>query len=342
VDIQTAFVTLQQNVNADPGQVDEARRRRRMFERAFASRGLGSQPIGSLARGSQIEPINDVDLMLIHEAADHPDWGNPGSSAEDALEESRELIRELLGSPEALKELFGEEATGMQWVRHTRLQNHAVKCFLDPPEDEDAFTVDVVPALPRTPRGFWIPERDSRCWIETDPVLLIELVLERHGGYGEGQFVQLIRVLKRWSRGHEAVLKGLTIEVLALDHLRDEPRPHALAGFFTAAAAHIFEPIIDPAELCGEVQPDLDRAAGHRLLAEASELAAAAIAAAAAGEIRRAICIWREIFGGDLFPEPEGGCSDNGSAATAAAGLGGLVISPPARRQRPIKDSPGG
>jgi hypothetical protein len=321
VDLDQAFRILQDNVNADPDQVDEARRRRQMFERAFAKRQLGSQPVGSLARGSQIEPINDVDLVIIHSAEDHPDWGQDGPSAEEALEESRTLINELLGSPEALEELFGEEAAGMRWVRDTRLQNHAVKCFLDPPKDKDAFTVDVVPALRRDPRGFWIPERASQCWIETDPVLLVELVLERHGGYGEGQFVQLLRVLKRWSRDNGAILNGLTIEVLALSYLRDEPRPLALARFFQSAHEHIHEPILDPAELCGEVQPDLDRDAASALLDKMADLAARAITAADRGEDKKARCLWYDVFG-DVFPEPEG-CKDAFDAKAAATfGIG--------------------
>lgn len=333
MDLEDAFRELQTNVNADPDHVEEARRRRQMFERAFGMRGLATAATGSLARGSQIEPINDVDLVLIHSRSAHPGWGDPGRSAEEALSETRELIKELLGSQEALEELFGKEAQEMKFVRHTRLQNHAVKCFLDDPGEAGAFTVDVVPALERDPRGFWIPERESQIWIETDPLLLVERVLERHQGYGEGQFVQLLRVLKRWSKDHERVIKGLAIEVLALSHLRDEPRPEALAGFFTAAAAHIFEPIEDPAGLCGEVQPSLDRIAAHELLATASETAAEALAAE---DVDGAICAWRELFG-DVFPEPEGGCSRAG--AGAAAGVG-LVIPRGGRRQ--IKDSPGG
>lgn len=342
MDLDQAFRILQENVNADPAQVEEARRRRKMFERAFATLAevARSRGIGSLARGSQIEPINDVDLLIIFDPTEVPGWGEPGSSAEEALEQTRAWVKELLGSQEALQELFGDEAGSLRWVRHTRIQNHAVKCFLDDPDDEDAFTVDVVPALPRPGGGVFIPEVSTAAWIATDPEYLVESVLERHGGFGEGQFVQLIRVLKRWSADNGAILKGLTVEVLALSHLRDEPRPAALAGFFTAAAAHIFEPIVDPADLCGEIQRDLDRSAAHQLLAGASERAAAALAAAADGDTDHAICIWREILG-DVFPEPEGGC-EGFNSSKLAGGLAGVAVTTPGSRQRRVKDSPGG
>jgi hypothetical protein len=317
-----SFATLQQNVNAEDAQVQEARTRRAMFATAFASEpdALASVPTGSLARGSQIEPINDVDLVWVYEPSAHPEWGNAGASAVDALEHAREQVNRLVGSPEALEELFGEEAKEMKHVRHTRLQNHAVKCFLDDPDDANAFTVDVVPAVRRQPRGFLIPESESREWIPTDPEYMIEAVLARHAGYGDGQFVQLIRVLKRFSKDNDGILKGLAIEVLALSHLPDEDRPRALARFFQAALAHIHEPILDPAGLCGEVQPDLDIAAAEELLEKAADLAARAIAAAERGEEVQAQCLWHELLG-DVFPEPPGGCAGTGAGRALGAGL---------------------
>jgi len=315
---------LQQNVNANPVQVEEARQRREMFQFAFAgeSDGLTSVPSGSLARGSQIEPINDVDLIWLYDHAQHPDWGKSGGSAKEALEYARDQVKRLLGSEEALIELFGDAGRYMKWVRHTRLQHHAVKCFLDDPEEEGAFTVDVVPALPRDPRGFWIPETSNSRWIETDPIRLIEEVLKRHGGYGEGQFVQLIRVLKRWSKDSGRVFKGLTIEILALDYLHDVERPLALARFFEAALAHIHEPILDPAGLCGEVQPDLDRDRAEGLLQNAADLSARAVVAAQRHQADEAQCLWRELFV-EIFPEPAGGCgkkTNGGAEAGATAG----------------------
>jgi len=320
-----AFVTLQQNVNADDTQVAEARRRRNMFISAFKGEGDADRavPSGSLARGSQIEPINDVDLIWVYKSEAHPDWGKNGSSSEDALEYAREQVKRLLGSEQALIDLFGDEGKGMKWVRHTRVQHHAVKCFLDDPNDDNAFTVDVVPALDRDPRGFWIPETKSAEWIETDPVLLIEKVLERHGGYGEGQFVQLIRVLKRWSKDKGGLIKGLAIEVLALDHLPDAERPIALARFFQGVLARLHEPIVDPAGLCGEVQPDLDKDGAEALLEEAADLSARAIAASERGEEAQAQCLWHELLG-EVFPEPSEGCGKGGGEAMLGVGAGAI------------------
>src|ERR1700753_2405863 len=92
-----AFDAMQQNVNADPLQVEEARQRREMFQFAFSEEpdAETSIPTGSLARGSQIEPINDVDLLWVYDHSAHPDWGEPGGSANAALEYTRDQVKRL-------------------------------------------------------------------------------------------------------------------------------------------------------------------------------------------------------------------------------------------------------
>ncbi len=333
--LSDAFLTLQANVNADPLQVEEARQRREMFQYAFGGEpdAVTCVPSGSLARGSQIEPINDVDLLWVYDPEQHAEWGQPGASAEAALEYTREQVKRLLGSEQALIDLFGEAGRYMKWVRHTRLQHHAVKCFLDEPGEDGAFTVDVVPALARQPNGFLIPQTSSEDWIATDPVYLIERVLERHGGYGEGQFVQLVRVLKCWCKDNGNVIKGLATEVLALSHLYDDERPQALARFFQGALEAIHEPIKDPAGLCGEVQPKLDRAKAEALLEQGSDLSWRAITAAGRGEERQAQCLWHELLG-DVFPEPIGGCGESSPGRRKR----GAVVVPPPRRVQSVEE----
>jgi hypothetical protein len=190
-------------------------------------------------------------------------------------------------------------------VRLARLQNHAVKCFLDDPADPDAFTVDLTPALVRAEGGFWIPQREDRTWVATNPRVLEDRVAARHAV--RRQFAKMVRVLKRWNTDHGDVMKSLVVEVLALDHLPSADRPEALARFFTAASSAVWKPIVDPAGLCGEIQSDLDRAAAHAALTGAAEQAWQAVNDAARDEENAAMCGWREVFG-DIYPEPDGGC----------------------------------
>lgn len=312
---------MQGEVNAEPKAVAEARRRRDMFRDAFDGEFdvVRTLPSGSLARGSQIEPINDVDLVMVFSADDHPTWGRPGASAGEALDELQNRVRELLGVT---------EGTFAQEVRLAKPRNHAVKCWLDDPEEEGAFTVDVSPALEVDGQVLLIPERQGNKWIETAPEDLIDRVAARHAAWR--YFVPLARVLKRWNREQAAGMKSLAVEVLALNHLPEGERPRALARFFAAAATAVVAPIEDPAGLCGEIQPDLDRNLARKRLEAAADTAWRAVGAETE-DPDRAACLWREVFG-DVFPAE--GC-DGGKAAVT---VGATVV----RRPRPVRDAPQG
>ncbi|MEE1751081.1 hypothetical protein PUR26_00835, partial [Streptomyces sp. SP18CS02] len=111
---------------------------------------------GSLSRSTQLKPINDVDIIAVYDGPEHPDWGSAGHSAEHALDHARDQVNRLLGKTNGS---HGNE------VRLARPRNHAVKCFLDDPDDESAFTVDVMPALRQADGTLLIPEKRSQTWV---------------------------------------------------------------------------------------------------------------------------------------------------------------------------------
>lgn len=323
--IESGFDDLQGEANADKAAVDEARRRRDVFSSALGGLGDVTEvfPSGSLARGTHKDPIHDVDMVVVFDAAAHPDWhavATNDPSAEAALEYTRSQINTLLGS----------SGSYSQDVRHTLLRNHSVKCFLDDPDQEGAFTVDVTPALERVEGGHWIPEKLSTKWVASDPKFLMKVVAARHAAWP--QFAKLVRVLKRWNTDHGGHMKSLTVEILALHNLPVADRPNALARFFAAAAVAVHDPICDPANLCGEIQPDLDRTSAAAKLTAAAELAWRAVDLAANNKSAQAMCTWRQLFG-DIYPEPPGGCDGGGGAAAV-----GIAAQP----KRPIKDTPQG
>lgn len=337
MDLDNAFNDLQSVADANPDQVTEARERRQTFKDAFKTKGevievFGS---GSLARSTQRDPINDVDLVVVFDPEEHPDWAKEGSSAGDALEHTQGLVRTLLGT---------SEGTFDQIVRRADPRNHAVKCFLGDPDDPDGFTVDVMPAL-RHEGHLLVPEKANRKWIETDPEYMIHEVADRQKEWG--QFRNLVRVVKMWSEDRNAGMKSLTVEVLALKCLHQESsRGRALQRFFSAAELAIDRPIEDPAGLCDEIQPDLDVGKAKEKISAAATDAWKAIDAQDCGETDRAACLWRRVFG-DAFPEPDDGCADpeeekeaSGTfgIGTGAAGGGAIGIDEP----RPVRDSPQG
>ena len=99
----------------------------------------------------------------------------------------------------------------------------------------------------------------------------------------------------------------------------------------------------DPADWCGEIQPDLDRYTARAALLEAADIAAKSVDAEQREDHDMAVCLWRSVFGTD-FPEPPGGCpgtgTGNASARRSSEGL--RAITAPALIRRPVKDAPQG
>ncbi len=308
MDLTKAFDTFQQAVNADIKQVRLARERRDAFKGALKGEPgvlevFGS---GSLARSTQLKPMHDVDLIMVFDAAAYPEWGQPGDSSADALEVVREMVKRLLGD---------NGGTVEELVRLAKPRDRAVKCFIDPPEQDDAFTVDVMPVLRQADNTLLVPSKRKECWSTADPEYLIAQVKERQEKWSH--FRPTVRVLKLWRHGVPTKVKSLVMEVLALKCLpTDTTRPQALKAFFTAAAVEVNYGVVDPAGHCGVIQLDLDTEALRTALESARDIAEKACAAAADGDSDGAALLWRELFGDD-FPAPE----EKGSGAAAGSFL---------------------
>ena len=329
MDINAAFNDLQAAANADPDHVRLARERRESFATAFEPQTdvLEVVPSGSLARKTQRDPINDVDVIIIFDASAHPAWGEDGESAGDALSYTGRRVNEHLGVTNGTVEKL---------VRLAKPRNHAVKCFIDPPEDKDAFTVDAMPALRQADGSLLVPEKLSSKWIPTNPEYLIREVEKRQSTWDE--FIPLVRVLKLWKDVQDTGLKSLTVEVLALHHLPSESnRPKALQRFFTTVERELDYPILDPAGLCGEVQPDLDLSKAREAVTAAAKASWQAVDAQDRGDTDRSACLWYSIFGGD-FPQPPGGCP----ADSSGSGFGPFAIGVGTSVPRPVTDVPQG
>ena len=320
--VDTAFDDYQTVVNASPEDVKEARRRRDLFRSALNTEPdvLEVRVSGSLARGTQHDPIKDVDTIVIFDAVKHPDWGKPGESASDALSYLGQRVAALLGTN-------GSHTPGE--VRLASPRDHAVKCFLDDPDADAPFTVDAMPAL-LAPEGLVVPEVHSRDWVLTDPMYLIEKAKAAHAD--GGLYAPLVRVLKRWAKQQVSTkVRSLLVEVLALELMPTSgQRSQALSTFFTAAAVRINTPVNDPAGLCGEIQPDVDVATLRSAFEDAADAAASAVMHENWDQHDVAVTKWGEIFGSD-FPKPPS--TGGGAAGAGAAGAAVEELKP-----RPVRD----
>lgn len=316
-----AFKTFQGVVNADIAHVREARARRDLFTDAFNTQDDVEEVIasGSLARGTHKDPIHDVDVIVVFDQDEHPDWGTPGSSAADALDYTRERVNALLGATNGTYDTA---------VRLARWRNHAVKCFLDEPEDPDAFTVDAMPALRRDGK-LLVPEALSEDWIVCDPEFLIAEVANRHAEWNK--FAGTVRMLKWWAHEQDTKIKSLVMEVLALDLLpTDVNQPAAIKQFFVSACYYIEgrNEVTDPADLCGPIQPHIDSDEFADCLRDARDNAIKAFQEQTNNDTASAIEYWGEVFGDD-FPEPPARLGNPAPAVAPAT-------------PRPVKDTPQG
>lgn len=315
-----AFGEFQKTVDADVDIVNLARSRRDTFKAAFAKETdveaiWGS---GSLRRSTQLQPVHDVDLVVEYAVADHSEWGIDGASAAEAIEHAAQTVRRRLGT----------QGTDDQLVRQVNVadRNRSAKCFIDDPNDENAFTVDVMPALRQVDGTLLIPAARASRWDVADPELMIERVATRQSEWS--RFRPTVRLLKKWSKvvTIEPRIKSLVIEVMALELLPERPSgPAAIAAFFSAAAVSSLE-VVDPAGHCGPIQPDLNVADLRTLLEDAAQKSASAEALRISGDDAGAGRLWGEIFGDDFPVPPE---TLTAPAAGVAAG-------------RPVKDSPQG
>lgn len=319
--VTEAFTEFQNVVNADIDHVREARARRDLFKDAFSIEGDVDEVIasGSLARGTHKDPIHDVDVVIIFDGDAHPEWGQPGSSSADALDYTRGRVNALLGATNGTHE---------KAVRLARWRNHAVKCFLDDPDDPNAFTVDAMPALRRDGK-LLIPEAMSKRWVYCDPEYLIAAVSEKHAVWNK--YAGTVRMLKCWAAEQDIKIKSLVMEVLALKFLpTDSSRPSAIKQFFVSACYYIeggYE-VVDPAGICGPIQTSLDYTEFADRLRAARDNSIRAVQAQLANDTASAIRCWADVFGDD-FPRPSGPSSNLAPAVVPVA-------------PRPVKDTPQG
>ncbi len=308
MDSDEAFGRFIKAVETDPFDVLLARWRRNAFTRRLRKIPGVVQVIhsGSLARGTYVGKIHDVDLIVVFDKAHHPDWGGANGSAQAALEHLAVGIEERLGSG---------QGPMTRLAYKTQLRDHVVRCddvSLGPFEGimPSGPPVDVMPAL-REGSHLKVPHRRKNTWEDTDPEKLIRLVAERKREWK--YFDEVVRMVKHWAKHQKLDISSLSIEVLVLRYC---PRPRffetlscgeAIARFFKAAAADGVNryKLTDPTGRCGEIQPGLDYGKLRNALDKAAELSEKALDAERAMEnpqlydwrVEHPNFFWRQIFG---------------------------------------------
>ena len=264
-------------------------------------------PTGSLARGTQIGPVRDADLVAVFDKSDHPGNGIKGRS-EEAVKSAADAIEYLDNG--LLEQLRAWSVIGL--LKETEQRTHVVTCAGDwagPFKDfiPVAPPVDVLPAV-REGSHLLIPERGTG-WIETDPEDLIRQVEQRQREWK--YFTAVSGMVKEWARLNHLKIKNLAIDVMVLQYC---PRPRlfetlsvgdAVARFFKAAFDDNFRSLKDPTGRSRKLDLGIDFGKLHSALGKASDLARLAVQAEhiwknrdqMTGEVIHPDVLWRQLFG---------------------------------------------
>jgi predicted nucleotidyltransferase len=262
-------------------------------------------PSGSLARGTQIGPVHDVDLIVVYDRSKHLDYGNENKSpevvksAEDAITHTEKQLLEQL-HPWSGKTLPKDETE-----QHTHVVTYRGD-FPGPYAEviPSAPPVDVMPAV-RQGSHLLIPERGTG-WIDVDPEKLIRQVEQRQREWK--YFTEVVGMVKHWAEINNLHMKNLAVEVMVLMYC---PRPglfetlscgEAVARFFKAAANAHLTSLKDPAGRCGEIDPDMNFSRLQKALDRAAGLSRKAMDAEHAWKNHvwmeaHPDDFWRELFG---------------------------------------------
>jgi Second Messenger Oligonucleotide or Dinucleotide Synthetase domain len=234
--------------------------------------------IGSAARGTDIRPIHDIDVMA--------EFRNKNAVFEKYRRDSQAFIARIRNTLNANTQIKKVGARGQ-----------AVRLFYT-----DDLHVDIAPVFAWSGGGFALPS-GSGGWITTDPFTQAKWADERQEALS-GYYKRRVRMLKRWNDEHSKRLESYHLEVMvgAAFASMDGNSRDALWKFFQRAPNYLN--VQDPAGHFGDLGIGLtfeQRRLIGESCASAEERARKANQAEAAANHREAIRLWRIVLG-DEFP----------------------------------------
>ena len=313
------FDAFGEEIESDPLGVLLAKWRRDAFTRKLERLPdvIEVIPSGSLARGTHIGPVHDIDLIVVFDKSAHPDYGSGAESARAAM---TYLENKLL---EQLHPLSGTEAL----IKGTEQRTHVVNChgvsagpyaeFIPSPPP-----VDVMPAVREKPSllersHLLVPELPAGGgggWTDVDPETFMRQVEQRQREWK--YFTEVIQMVRAWAELNDLGMKTVAIEAMVLTYC---PRPRmfetlsrgeAIARFFEAADKAGITSLEDPAGRCGEIDKKMNYGKLRSKLKVAAGLAGQAMAAEYKWKNRYQLMqdaidpsvFWRKLFG-KKYPE---------------------------------------
>ncbi|HVC35824.1 MAG TPA: nucleotidyltransferase [Candidatus Dormibacteraeota bacterium] len=234
--------------------------------------------IGSVAQGTLIRPLDDIDLMAV-------------------FDDSREnYINRYQNNSQAFIQRVRAAFNNCR-IETVGVRGQAVRLFY-----QSGASVDIAPVYKWSAGGYILPSGNNS-WIRTDPEIQSQWFTTQNQRL-DYHLLPMIRLLKRWNNEHGKQLKSyhLSIMVAYVFSSLNNNRADAIAKFFAWSQNNL--DVHDPTGYSGNLSSYLTALTRLNLtarLANAATRANSALAAELRGDIREAIRLWRIEFGTE-FP----------------------------------------
>jgi hypothetical protein len=233
--------------------------------------------IGSAARGTDIRPIHDVDVMA--------EFKNKDGIFEKYRYDSQAFINRVRNTLKAKTQ-----------IARIGTRGQAVRLFYN-----DGLGVDIAPVFAWSGGGYALPSGTGG-WITTDPIAQAKWANEQQTALGN-YYKRRVRMLKKWNDEHSSRLDSYHLEVMvgnAFGSMGNDSRV-SLKKFFEWAPNYL--DVRDPAGHSGDLGSELTSPQRQAILesfASSRVRAFNANNAEIAGDHEEAIRLWRIVLGDDL------------------------------------------
>ena len=280
--VPQAFDTLLKSLSIEDSRPKASRQQQVLRENlAVHLVVLSSLLTGSYRRGTQIPPLDDIDVLLVLDATTYRDY------FQDTVQHTTALLRLVQN---ALRAAYPKSEI-KPFERCIRIEFAGT-----------GIGFDIAPAFQIGEDVFAIPDRRIGRYLPTNPKEHQRQISHANQNVCGQWLVPLVKLLKAWNQAHGRLLTGFHLEVMAyraLLHAPVNPR-EGVAFLFDALASAARFRVPDPWPQgvdADEYLIDATRARAATRLGEAADLARAALRAEQIGDLERAHLAWHEIFG---------------------------------------------
>jgi hypothetical protein len=304
--VAEAFNQFHEHLKLDPADRAAAIKRHNDVRDVLREAGISTSAFlqGSFARKTAMDPLRDVDLVVLLRDDDRDELCGPGG-ADTAMDRC-------------------QSALAVAWadIAFDRT-NHSLEVDFG----EDDFLFDVVPAFQDTDDADIVHiaarDRAPTPWEWSNTKVLIRTVQERNDACG-GRFIHVARMGKHFVRAHlNGIVSGLFVESLLYTSMHSQVAyEQACRQLFEAAAEALSTNtrVMDPTGVddLAAMLSTAERFTAATVFGQAAQKAREASRLRQDGDETAAIGLWHDIFGGGAFPAPP-----SRSVADAAKALQG-------------------